>query len=111
MANDKNQNGWNEYSKLVLKELETLGDGIESVKLEIQNVKQEVAKMQVREDRVEEVRLWKERLDEIASPSQLKKYLQEIESLKVFKTRAITVFAVVQFAMAASIWVINVFFK
>ena len=111
MANDKNQNGWNEYSKLVLKELETLGDGIESVKLEIQNVKQEVAKMQVREDRVEEVRLWKERLDEIASPTQLKKYLQEIESLKVFKTKAITVFAVVQFAMAASIWVINVFFK
>ena len=111
MANDKNQNGWNEYSKLVLKELETLGDGIESVKLEIQNVKQEVAKMQVREDRVEEVRLWKERLDEIASPTQLKKYLQEIESLKVFRTKAITVFAVVQFAMAASIWVINVFFK
>ena len=42
----EHQNGWNEYSKLVLKELETLSDGIESVKDELQTVKQEIAKMQ-----------------------------------------------------------------
>ena len=38
---DGNQNGWNEYSRLVLKELETLADGIESLRSEIQEVKQE----------------------------------------------------------------------
>ena len=105
------QNGWNEYSKLVLKELETLGDGIDSLKSEIQEVKQEMAKMQVREDRIEDIRLWKERLDEITSPTQLRQKLSDVEDLKVFKTKAITVFAVVQFAMAASIWILNVFFK
>ena len=106
-----NQNGWNEYSKLVLKELETLGDGIETLKQEIQEVKQEMAKSQVREDKVEEIRQWKERMDEITSPTLLANSIKEIESLKLFKTKAVTVFAIVQFAMAATIWVLNVFFK
>ena len=111
MASDSNQNGWNEYSKLVLKELETLGDGIDGLKSEIQEVKQEMAKMQVREDRIEDFRQWKERLDEIVSPTQLKNKMQEVEDLKVFKTKAITIFTVVQFAMAATIWILNVFYK
>ena len=104
-----NQNGWNEYSKLVLKELETLGDGIESLKVEIQEVRKEMAKIQVREDRVEEVKAWKERIDDVMSPSQLKSLVDSVESLKVFKTKAITIFAIVQFAMAASIWAMNMF--
>ena len=104
-----NQNGWNEYSKLVLKELETLGDGIESLKVEIQEVRQEMTKMQVREDRIEEFKAWKERVDEVISPTQLKALIESVESLKVFKTKAITIFAIVQFAMAASIWIMNVF--
>lgn len=104
-----NQNGWNEYSKLVLKELETLGDGIESLKVEIQEVRQEMTKMQVREDRVDEFKAWKERVDEVISPTQLKALIESVESLKVFKTKAITIFAIVQFAMAASIWIMNVF--
>ena len=111
MSDGSSQNGWNEYSKLVLKELETLGDGIDSLKSEIQEVKQEMTKMQVREDRIEDIRSWKERLDEITSPTQLKQKLNEVDDLKVFKTKAITVFAVVQFAMALSIWILNVFFK
>ena len=104
-----NQNGWNEYSKLVLKELETLGDGIESLKVEIQEVRQEMTKIQVREDRIEEVKAWKERVDDVISPTQLKSLVESVESLKVFKTKAITIFAIVQFAMAASIWAMNVF--
>ena len=36
-----NQNGWNEYSRLVLKELETLADGIDGLRGELQEVKQE----------------------------------------------------------------------
>lgn len=110
MGND-NQNGWNEYSKLVLKELETLADGIDNLRGEIQEVKQEMVKIQAREDRVEEIKQWKEKLDDIASPSQLKSLVDEVESLKVFKTKSITIFAVVQFAMAATVWALNVFFK
>ena len=102
------QNGWNEYSRLVLKELETLSDGIDSLKSEVQEVRQEIAKMQVREDKVDELRVWKEKLDDIISPTQMKELLVSVEELKIFRTRAITVFAVVQFGMAAYIWLMKI---
>jgi len=102
-----NQNGWNEYSRLVLKELETLADGIDNLKVELQEVKQELTKMQVREDKIEDMKLWKEKIDEIASPTQIRDLIVSIEELKTFRIRAITIFAVVQFCMAASIWLLN----
>jgi len=103
-----NQNGWNEYSRLVLQELERLSDNIEGLKGEIQHVKQEIAKMQVREDKVDELRAWKDKVDEVASPSQIKEMVSSIEELKTFKTKAVTIFAVVQFGMAAYIWIMKV---
>ena len=99
-----NDNGWSEYSRLVLKELETLAKGIDGLRQELQDVKQELAKMQVREDKVEEIKVWKEKIDEVASPTQLKELVDEVNELKLFKTKAITVFAVVQFAMAAIVF-------
>ena len=104
MNSENNQNGWNEYSRLVLKELETLSDGIESLKIEIQSVKQELALLKQKEDRVEDLKLWKEKIDEVASPSQLKELTREVDELKLFKTKAITIFAVVQFGMAFWAW-------
>ena len=104
MASDQ-QNGWNEYSRLVLKELETLSDGIENLKDELQTVKQEIAKMQVREDKVDELRAWKEKVDEIYSPSQMRDLRDQVTDLEKFKTKAITVFAVIQFLMAAVLFV------
>ena len=94
------ENNWGEYSRLVLKELETLATGIEGLRIELQDVKQELAKMQVREDKVDELKAWKEKIDDVSSPSQLKELMKEVDDLKMFKTKAITVFAVVQFAMA-----------
>ena len=38
-------------------------------------------------------------MDEICSPSQLKNLKEEVEELKLFKAKAMVVFAVVQFAM------------
>ena len=104
MSEDGKQNGWNEYSRLVLKELESLAENITNLNGEIQELKQEIARMREREDRVDELRSWKEKVDEVASPSQLQTALNEIQDLKLFKTKAITVFAVVQFAMAAIVW-------
>jgi len=99
MAGD--QNGWNEYSRLVLKELETLGDGIDALREEIQHLKQELALQKQKEDKVDELKVWKEKIDEVASPTQLQNLVKEVEGLKVFKTKAVTIFADVQFAMAA----------
>ena len=65
--------------------------------------------MQVREDRVDELKVWKEKVDEIASPSQLQAALKEIEDLKLFKTKAVTIFAVVQFAMGAIVFAMRFF--
>ncbi len=101
------ENGWAEYSRLVLKELETLASGIESLKDEMQELKQDIALLRDREDRVTELRNWKEKVDEVVSPSQLKSLVREVESLKLFKTRAITIFAVAQTAMAVFAWAIK----
>ena len=101
MADD---NGWSEYSRLVLKELETLASSIQSLNSEIQDLKQEIARMREREDRVDELRAWKEKVDEVASPTQLGTALKEVDELKQFKTKAVTIFAVVQFGMAFFAW-------
>ncbi len=99
--------GWAEYSRLVLKELETLATGIESLKDEMQELKQDIALLRDREDRVTELRQWKEKVDEVVSPTQLKTVVDDVENLKHFKTKAITVFAVAQAAMAIFAWAIK----
>ena len=103
MSNSRDE-GWSEYSRLVLKELETLATAITSLNVEIQDLKQEIARMREREDRVDELRAWKEKVDEVASPTQLQNLVEEVHSLKLFKTKAITIFAVVQFFMVFISW-------
>ena len=106
---DGNKNGWNEYSKLVLKELETLAEGIKGLSQEIQELKSEIADLKAKEDRVKDIKDWKEKIDEVASPTQLSHALKEIDDLKHFKTKAVTVFAVVQFFMALAVAASKVF--
>ena len=95
MANGE-QNGWNEYSKLVIAELERLNDGITNLNVEIQDLKQQIAELKVKEDFAKELWRWKKEVDEVASPSQLQNTLHDVNDLKVFKTQAITIFLVVQ---------------
>jgi len=95
------EHGWDQYSRLVLQQLETLSSGIEALRAELQDVKNQLTELKAREDRVLELKEWKEKVDEVASPSQIKNALQEIENLKIFKTKAVTIFAVVQFLMAS----------
>tara|TARA_Y100001938_G_scaffold141908_1_gene212374 strand:+ start:1057 stop:1383 length:327 start_codon:yes stop_codon:yes gene_type:complete len=102
------QNGWNEYSRLVLQELERLSDNIDGLKGELQEVRQELVTLQAKEDKVEELRAWKEKIDDVASPTQLKELVNEVDSLRTFKTKAVTAFVVVQFLMAAYAWALKV---
>jgi len=99
--------GWETYSKLVLQQLETLSKGIEGLRSELQDVKEQLTKIKAKEDRLEELKSWKEKIDEVASPSQIKYAMREIENLKTFKTKAVTIFAVVQFAMGAVLFAMN----
>ncbi|OUU20343.1 MAG: hypothetical protein CBB97_17930 [Candidatus Endolissoclinum sp. TMED37] len=79
------QNGWNEYSRLVLNELETLSTGIAGINKEIQEIRQELVALKTKEDKVEELISWKKRVDEIASPTQLKEMKDELSELQLQK--------------------------
>jgi len=98
-----NDSGWETYSKLVLQQLETLNTGIENMRKELQDVKEQITKIKAKEDRLEEIRMWKDKIDEVASPSQMKYAFRELEDLRTFKTKAVTIFMVVQFAMAVAV--------
>jgi ribosomal protein L29 len=104
------QNGWNEYSKLVIAELERLNDGIANLNTEIQDLKREIAELKVKEDFAKELWKWKQAVDEVASPTQLKYTVRDVADLKTFRTQAITIWAVVQLITAAVISFLN-FYK
>jgi Tfp pilus assembly protein PilO len=93
---------WDQYSRLVLQQLETLSSGIEGLRVELQDVKSQLTELKAKEDRIHDLKDWKDKIDEVASPSQLQTALQEIEDLKTFKTKAVTIFAVVQFLMVGA---------
>jgi Tfp pilus assembly protein PilO len=93
-------NGWETYSKLVLQSLEALSNGIEVLRTELQDVKGQLTELKAKEDRIQDLKTWKEKMDDVASPPQLKNAIKEIEELKTFKTKAVTIFTVVQAIMA-----------
>ncbi len=104
---DSQNNSWNEYSKLVLKELETLAIGISNLSSEIQEVKKEIALIKDREDKVEKLQEWKDKVSEVISPTQLSEMVKEVKELKEFKTKSITIFLVVQAIMGMVMAVLN----
>ncbi len=89
-------NGWDTYSKLVLQQLETMANGIDALRTELQDVKSQLTELKAKEDRVQDLKAWKEKMDDIASPPQLKNALEELEDLKEFKTKAIAIFMIAQ---------------
>jgi polyribonucleotide nucleotidyltransferase len=104
---EENKNGWNEYSRLVISELERLNDGISKLDLEIQYVKREIAELKVKEDAIKDIKKWKESIDEVTSPTQLKETINDVARLKTFKTQAITVWIVVQVIIAITMAILK----
>jgi len=97
------ENGWETYSKLVLQQLETMSGGIESLRTELQDVKGQLTELKAKEDRVQDIKAWKDKIDEVTSPTQLQVKFEEVEKLKEFKTRAVTMFMVVQGLMGIAV--------
>ena len=102
---DESRNGWDQYSKLVLKELEVLGDSVTALREEINGLRDIISEMKGNTtytvNSIAEIKLWKEKLDEVTSPTQLSELITEVEDLKDFKTKAVTVFVVVQVGITA----------
>lgn len=92
------------YNQLVLSQLQALSQAIEALRVDLQGVRQEIAELKAKEDKVVELKEWKQKVDEVASPTQLAKLVQEVQDLNDFKTKAVTIFAVVQFAMGAIVF-------
>lgn len=105
MKENANMSDWNEYSRLVLKELETLGEGVDNLQTSLQAVRQDISRLESKETKVEELKLWKEKIDDIYSPTQLKDLREKVTSLETFKIRAVTIFSVIQFAMALALFI------
>jgi predicted nuclease with TOPRIM domain len=111
MQDDKQANGWHEYSRLVLKELETLADGVEALQKELQEVRRDIAKIETRESKVDEVREWKAKMDEVVSPAQMKDLIKEHKENREFMIRAVTIIGVVQFIIATAVVWMKIFQK
>ena len=52
MGNNSNQNGWNEYSRLVLAEIETLNNKVDAIVKENNAIKQELSKLEQFKDEI-----------------------------------------------------------
>jgi hypothetical protein len=92
------QNGWNEYSKLVLAELERLNDNDEKLNEALTELNIKLGKFESLEKDIEHLNKWKRYLDDVASPNTIKDMKTDVNSLNTFKTVATTVWAVVQIA-------------
>ena len=108
MSDNLNQNGWNEYSKLVLKELESLADGIDNLNKEISDLRADITEIKAREDRIEELRVWKGKMDDVVSPTQLKELISTVTELEGFKIKSVGIFLTVQFLMGFAAWYLNI---
>ena len=89
--------------EVVLQQLENLSVGIDALRNDLLSVKEQLIELKVKEDKVQDLKIWKEKMDEVISPTQLKSALNKLDELKIYKTKAITVFAVVQFMMATAL--------
>ena len=100
---------WGEYSRLVLKELETLAVGIANLNAELQDIKKDITILKDREDKVEKLSQWKDKVSEVVSPSQLAELVEDVKDLKNFKTKAVTIFLVVQTLFGIAMVILNYF--
>ncbi len=96
MESGENTNGWEEWSKHVLKELERLNDNYESLNNKYSTLEKDLANIQNIKVTLNEVAGWKSAMMEVASPTQLKELKSDIEKLKTFRTASFTVWAVIQ---------------
>ena len=104
MSGTGTESGWETYSRLVLQQLEDLSANMAALHKEIQELKVEIVELRARESSVHELKVWKDKIDEVVSPTQMAGIVKDMEELKAFKIKAITVFTVIQFAMGMIIF-------
>jgi septation ring formation regulator EzrA len=114
MASEKeNKNGWNEYSRLVLAELENLNTKFQHLSEELTEARQDIIKngTQIKrvQDEIKELKEWRKDVSEIVSPTQLKEVRRDVDKLKTFKTISTTAWVIVQILFGIAIALFGVF--
>ncbi len=102
-------NGWNEWSMHVLKELERLNDNYESLRNVNEEIKSDLSKVATIRTDIDEIKLWRSRVDDVLSPAQMKDLSDEVQKLSTFKTVAVTTWAVVQTVTMLAFGIIKLF--
>jgi chromosome segregation ATPase len=106
MSDNQNvaKNGWSEYGRLVLKELERLNDGQDKLKEEIdkkfQELNEKMTEFKNTEKEVDELKEWKEKVQEVWSSSQMKQAKDEIYKQKNQWAKVTGIIIVVQIIMS-----------
>jgi hypothetical protein len=103
MTGEKEGNSWAEYGKLVLKELERLNSNQEVLRRDIDakfdEIKRELIIIKNIEISVAKLEEWKEKVDDIISPSQMKELKDEVYRQKNKWTATIAILTFVQILM------------
>lgn len=108
MATEKET--WGEYSKLVLKELERLGDNFEKMRGDIDNRFKEMnnvlSDFKNTEKTVNDQKQWVEKVNDVWSPAQMKEAKDEIykQKNKWAATIAIITFIQILIGIALAVW-------
>jgi len=104
MEKNSTQNGWNEWSKYVLKELERLdskqGSLDQNFRNEIDKMKNLINIIDENKKNISNLEDWKAEMDDIASITQLKDMKVELEKLKIFRSQAIIIVPIIQIILA-----------
>ena len=125
MANQLSNNniGLSEYNRMVIAQLENINQAIQSMNLKLNELENKVLALNIKEDRVNSIVQWKDEITSTVSISDLEKIKRksseisleemsdmktQINSLRDFKIRAVTIFGVVQFIMTVLLFWKNV---
>jgi hypothetical protein len=130
----ENNNGWNEWSKYVLKELEKLGEICDSLADEINGLNVELTKISGIKHAINELKDWKISVEEATNLNDLqslksfyinnkdikdsidsikdtlKKYEEQIEDYKKFKTKVYAIAGVLSFLLATGLTIMRIIF-
>ena len=130
----ESNNGWNEWSKYVLKELEKLGEICDSLAIEINGLNVELTKISGIKHAINDLKEWKTNVEEATNLNDLqslksfyinnkdiqssidsikdtlKKYEEQIEDYKKFKTKVYAIAGVLSFLLATALTVMRIFY-
>ena len=100
MDEDISKNGWSEYGRLVLKELERLNDGQDKLSAHFESqfkeLNEKMTEFKSTEKDVDELREWRGQVTEVWSPTQMRESKKELYGQKNKWSKVIGIVIAVQ---------------